>query len=406
MAEAFTTNHPEQSQESYVEICATVPTGLEVITCQEITELFTPILSMKNFKTQQGKVFFKLPLSQIHKIRSIRSIENLYAIVTHLPVYCSSKEETFAKFQTLPYELDWSPSLESWKIFNQAHDKIITPLSKEIRDNLEEHGSNILKFRSSCHRAGAKSQHSFGSPDIERLFGGVCQDYFGWNVSLKHFDVEIFIWVYENQDVMVGITLTNESLSVRNIVKFGPTTLRPCICYCLSRTVSIQPGELVIDPMCGSGSIPIESAIAWPKAFYLGADSFPLAPVNTAENIRNINSNRAKSHGVIPLDPLLWDATYLPLKTSSVDVILTDLPYGKRMGTKYENRTLYPALLSEFGRVCRPSSSRAAILTQDSKCMVNTLRSNPFWKKSHVFWINHGGLRSAIYVLTRTAYLI
>ncbi|KAI6650512.1 THUMP domain-containing protein 3 isoform X3 [Oopsacas minuta] len=405
MAEAFpTVSGDHHLQEASVEICATVPTGLEVIASEEIQQIFAPILSIKSFKIQQGKVFFNLPFTQVNKLKTIRSVENLYAIVAHLPAYCSTKEDTFAKFLTLPSELNWSSSLECWKTLYQAENKIITPLSNEMRDNLGKHDSEILKFRMSCHRAGSKSQHPFGSPDIERLFGGACQDYFGWNVNLKHFDVEIFVWIFENQNVMVGITLTKDSLAIRNIVKFGPTTLRPCICYCLSRTVSIKLGEVVIDPMCGSGSIPIEAAIAWPNAFYLGADSFLQAPFNTAENIHYVNTNRAK--GVIPVDSLVWDATCLPLRTSSVDVILTDLPYGRRMGTKHHNWKLYPDLLSEFGRVCKPSTSRAALLTQDSKCIVNVLKSNPFWKKSHVFWLNHGGLRSAIYVLIRTAFML
>ena len=407
MAEAFPPFSGDL-KEPGVEVCATIPTGLETIACDEIREKFESHLSTKSFTTQQGKVFFKLPLCEISKIKSIRSVENIYAIVAHLPTYCCSKEETFSKFQTLPSELNWSISLESWKILSQNNHKIITPLSNEIRDNIGKYESDIIKFRLSCNRAGAKSQHSFSSPDIERVFGGACQDHFGWTVDLREFDLEIFVWVAENQSVMVGISLTKESLAKRNIVKFGVTTLRPSICYCLARTISIMPGEIVMDPMCGSGSIPIEAAAAWPYAFYLGADSFKQAPYNTAENARYVNMIRAKSAvvGVLPLDPVVWDATCLPLKTSSIDVILTDLPYGKRLGSKHANWKLYPALLNEFGRVCRPSSSRAALLTQDSKCITSVLRGNQFWKKSHVFWIIHGGLRSAIYVLTRTALIL
>ena len=408
MAEAFPPVCGDSLQEPSVEICTTLPTGLETIACEEIRQIFESRLSTKSFTTQQGKVFFKLPLSEIYKLRTIRSVENIYAIVAQLPAYCSTKEATFSKFLTLPSELNWSSSLESWKVLNQNQNKIIVPLSNEIKENLEKYESDILKFRLSCHRAGAKGQHPFGSPDIERIFGGACQDHFGWTVNLKEFDVEIFVWIAENQSVMVGITLTKESLAKRNIVKFGSTTLRPNICYCLARTISIMPGEIVIDPMCGSGSIPVETAAAWPYAFYIGADSFKQAPYNTAENAHYVNAIRAQSgaSGVLPLDPLVWDATCLPLRTSSVDVILTDLPYGKRMGSKQENWKLYPALLSEFGRVCRPSSSRAALLTQDSKCIARVLRDNQLWKKSHIFWINHGGLRAAIYVLIRTAFKV
>ena len=40
-----------------------------------------------------------------------------------------------------------------------------------------------------------------------------------------------------------------------------------------SRLAQIQPGDVVMDPMCGGGSIPIEAALTYPKAFHLGGDS-------------------------------------------------------------------------------------------------------------------------------------
>jgi tRNA G10 N-methylase Trm11 len=40
-----------------------------------------------------------------------------------------------------------------------------------------------------------------------------------------------------------------------------------------------------------------------------------------------------------------WDATRLPLRDRSVDVVVSDVPYGKRHGSKEDNRRLYPHLL-------------------------------------------------------------
>jgi tRNA G10 N-methylase Trm11 len=38
------------------------------------------------------------------------------------------------------------------------------------------------------------------------------------------------------------------------------------------RLADIQPGDIVIDPMCGGGSIPIEAALTYPAAFHIGGD--------------------------------------------------------------------------------------------------------------------------------------
>ena len=62
------------------------------------------------------------------------------------------------------------------------------------------------------------------------------------------------------------LTLTRDSLFKRNISHFGPTTLRATICSALLTMADVKPGDVVVDPMCGGGSIPIEgkSGIAPP----------------------------------------------------------------------------------------------------------------------------------------------
>lgn len=57
---------------------------------------------------------------------------------------------------------------------------------------------------------------------------------------------------------MLNLRVTSESKHRRNIVHFGPTTLRATVCYNLLRLAKPKPGDIIIDPMCGSGSIPIE----------------------------------------------------------------------------------------------------------------------------------------------------
>lgn len=39
-----------------------------------------------------------------------------------------------------------------------------------------------------------------------------------------------------------------------------------------------------------------------------------------------------------------------------------------RIGSKKKNWDLYPACLLEMGRICRPRTGKAVLLTQDRKC--------------------------------------
>ena len=96
-------------------------------------------------------------------------------------------------------------------------------------------------FRATCYRSG--TNHSFGSPDAARNFGGSVQDYFGWNVKMKNFDVEVVINI-DDDHIYVCLALTKESLHRRHIVDFGLCTLRPTIAYSMLRYDALSVSHL------------------------------------------------------------------------------------------------------------------------------------------------------------------
>ncbi|XP_016851482.2 tRNA (guanine(6)-N2)-methyltransferase THUMP3 isoform X3 [Anolis carolinensis] len=268
-----------------------------------------------------------------------------------------------------------------------------------------EMDSETLKFRVTCNRAGDK--HSFKSNEAARDFGGAVQDFFQWKADMTNFDVEVLLNIHNNE-VVVGIALTEESLHRRNITHFGPTTLRSTLAYGMLRLCDPQPADIIIDPMCGTGAIPIEGAAEWPNCYHIAGDNNPQAVKRTANNIssllKQIRSKESSISAGKPIDSIQWDSCSLPLRTGSVDVIVTDMPFGKRIGSKKKNWDLYPSCLMEMGRICRPKTGRAVLLTQDRKCFAKALsKMGHLWRKSHTIWVNVGGLHAAVYLLKRTA---
>lgn len=87
-------------------------------------------------------------------------------------------------------------------------------------------------FRVTCLRHGDK--HNFDSMTAAANFGGAIYNYFKWNVKMTEFDIEVILGI-EDHEVTVSLGLTKESLHRRNITHFGPTTLRPTICYNMLR---------------------------------------------------------------------------------------------------------------------------------------------------------------------------
>ncbi|CAH2312144.1 THUMP domain-containing 3 [Pelobates cultripes] len=264
--------------------------------------------------------------------------------------------------------------------------------------------TSVLKFRVTCNRAGDK--HSFTSNEAARDFGGAVQDHFQWKADMTNFDIEVLLNISYNE-VVVGIALTEESLHRRNITHFGPTTLRSTLAYGMLRLCNLQPSDVIIDPMCGTGSIPLEGVSEWPNCFFMAGDNNPQAVNRAASNINSLlrkQKNTESASQGLPIDAIQWDISRLPLRSSSVDVIVTDMPFGKRIGSKKKNWDLYPACLKEMSRVCRAGTGRAVLLTHDRKCFVKALaKAAHTWKKIHTVWVNIGGLHAGVYLLQRTA---
>jgi hypothetical protein len=56
----------------------------------------------------------------------------------------------------------------------------------------------------------------------------------------------------------------------------------------MARQARIRPGDLVLDPMCGFGTVPIEATDHWPSSFCLAADLHPRAVDGAAKNLAHM----------------------------------------------------------------------------------------------------------------------
>ncbi|KAM4740908.1 tRNA (guanine(6)-N(2))-methyltransferase THUMP3 isoform 1-T2 [Anableps anableps] len=432
-----------------VTIGATVPTGFEHTAAEEVKE---KIGVDARISKDRGRIYFPITTDKLFHVHLLRSVDNLFVVVANYDHYQfkESKEETLNELQELASKLPWTNALEVWRLNRtlkkkKGHRKVgnttreksnteasdtaaaaeavqhelpqetspadddtkaeITPDS-EIRQQDLEHTTpeaKLIKFRVTCNRAGDK--HSFSSNEAARDFGGAVQEFFQWKADMTKFDIEVLLNIH-NEEVVIGIALTEESLHRRNISHFGPTTLRSTLCYGMLRLCKPQESDIILDPMCGTGAIPLEGAIEFSSSFYVAGDNNDMAVNRTINNIFHIQKRRADkgSPSGLPIDTVQWDLSNLPIRTSSVDIIITDMPFGKRMGSRKKNWDLYPSCLREMARVCRPGSGKAVLLTQDKKCFAKAIsRMGGLWRKLHTVWVNVGGLHAGVYLLKRTA---
>ena len=100
----------------------------------------------------------------------------------------------------------------------------------------------------------------------------IVNDFSQWPFNLTDYNLHLHVHMLGNS-IQVHLQLTNDSLHRRNITHHGITTLRPTICHGLLREGGIETGDIVLDPMTGCGSIPIEGAISCKSnAYFIGSD--------------------------------------------------------------------------------------------------------------------------------------
>lgn len=416
-----------KSNDQLLTIEATVDTGFENVALEECREKFG---SSTTVVTSRGRIYCNISPDQFHVLRLMRSIDNINLIsdvITDLGFQSSSEENKDVDLELIKQHVtncDWKKYLEIWKrcvnfsgilfptqeeyqeslnIKLKKKEPLVNGSSEQenVKDNNLVESDSVLKYRVTCYRSG---KHSFMSMEAARDYGGKLQDLFLWLVDLTDYDLEVILNIIQNQ-AYVALALTKESMHKRNITHFGPTTLRATVCYNLLHLAEPKVGDIVIDPLCGGGSISIEGCLGFSGTFHLCGDFHDKAVTRSLLNMQSV-CKRVKSGKSLLTDVLKWDATRLPLRTGSVDVFVTDLPFGKRSGYKKDNKVLYRDVLLELGRVVTPETGRAVLLTHDKRSFeIMFPSSKQFWKQQKILGVNLGGLRAGVFVLLRTSKL-
>lgn len=342
----------------------TVPTGLEKVALEEVRYRFP---SASFLELRRGKILFNYdgPALSLFALRS----------VNHLCLVCAEWEDlpldetglTFLKEHSAG--VDFLPAIEVVQV-----------------SGLLPHWPP--SFRVTAERTG---NHSYRSPQIASAVGAGIQKRYGWRVDLEHFDLEVRVFVTDNE-VLMGISLTREGLQRRDHRVYGRASLKPPIAFALVWLAGLKPGVILVDPMCGTGTILIEASQENKEVFCLGGDlSF--------SELRKARLNIESNHLNIPL--LQWDATSLPLKKESVHRVVTNPPWGRRIGSHQRNHKLYPSLFRECYRILIPGG-RLVLISLESRLIKRCLEEFP---SLHLlrkpFEVNVGGLWPKIYILEK-----
>ena len=133
---------------------------------------------------------------------------------------------------------------------------------------------------------------------------------------------------------------------------FSPISLHPKIARALVNISQVKPGDIILDPLCGTGGFLIEAGLM--NVQVIGSD-ISKEMINGTQ--KNLDYYQIEPHALITAD-----ITELPDQLPcQVDAVVSDFPYGKATSTRGESlQTLYTRAMSGIQQVLKPGG-RAVI---------------------------------------------
>jgi 23S rRNA G2445 N2-methylase RlmL len=173
----------------------------------------------------------------------------------------------------------------------------------KLDKNLLEKYVKNKSFRTDCLRLGG---HDFNSQDVEAKIGEIILDNVKCKVDLHKPDVKVFCYIF-NDRCYLGIDIAGFELDKRYYkVYTGAKSINSVFGFNLLMLGSYKKGQILLDPFCDCGTIPIEAA-------YYSSD----APVHEQQkekfkfkiNQKETKTNKKQTKQIFAFDPQVRNVT-------------------------------------------------------------------------------------------------
>lgn len=332
--------------------------GIEDIVEKEIKENFKAKFLGKFFGLQ-GKVLIETSGENLEKIFSLRSIY-------HVTKY-----------------------LESFEIETSL--KGLEMIYKKIKEIEIKDLKKAKSFRVTSERIGS---HEFTSLQIQKFAGQALFEKYNKKVDLKNFDVNVICDVI-GRKCFIGLQLTKESLHKRFEKVFNhPAAIKAPLAYAMLRLAELKESEILLDPFCGGGTIPIEAAQTFRKIKIFASD----INENFLEGAKK-NAKAAKVENLINFK--IADARNLDkFYNFEIDKIVTNPPYGVRIAKEKNLKSLLSKFLESASRILSENGNIVIINLRAGLFRNIVLRTKKF-NILHERVVESGGLYPHIFVLEK-----
>ncbi|MAS38258.1 MAG: hypothetical protein CL610_29950 [Anaerolineaceae bacterium] len=200
-----------------------------------------------------------------------------------------------------------------------------------------------LSFSITANYVGKRN---YSVPEIKtQMADGVLSQHGHWRYVEEDDAADLNLRLFlEHTEATVGARLLAHPLHRRPYKQHhAPGSLKPTVAAAMLQLAQAEPGQHLIDPFCGAGTVLIEASLAGLNAVGgdIDADVLQYAAAN------------ARSADLRP-GLMQWDATRIPLPCSSMDLAITNPPWGRQITVDASLTTLYQRAFDDMRRVVRP----------------------------------------------------
>jgi tRNA (guanine6-N2)-methyltransferase len=322
---------------------AVVHAGLEEVAAEEITAELGGAVK----RTGPGLVIFRVPEVDESLLR-LRTTEDVFLLA-----WGTDK---------LSYRAEDLDRIRRWTLHEPDWDRLLR-LHHAIRPKPKGRPS----YRLVTQMTG---EHGYRRKDAAKaLAQGLASKLpASWRPAEENAAVEVWLTIH-GATAVCGVRLSDRTMRHRTYkLEHLPASLRPTLAAALVRLADARPAQVVLDPMCGAGTILAEqleaARVNRQRVKVWGGDLEAGAVRAAAANLRRLGS------------PLLarWDAARLPLPAACVDRVVSNPPFGKQLSRPEEIGPLYRRALAEQDRVLRPGG-KAVLLVSDYPALRDAARA-------------------------------
>ncbi|KAI9552759.1 hypothetical protein GHT06_020639 [Daphnia sinensis] len=311
----------------------TVGFGLNEFAVLELEAL--PTVTVQ--KTLTGKVFFQSDRNAA-SLLALKTVERIFVNVIHdevEPNLINSFDDWLTN-KLCSKSSSLNESLFTWKEF-----------AKRTSDD-------PIKFRINARLSGIFRKSSLFQR-ASSLAGNIFQQNSSLVKDLHEPDLDVFLHLNDNF-LTVGLQLTKKPLSDRCYLDH--IAVRSTVCVAMCMAVGLSSDDVLLDPMCGAATILVEAVKQFDCKAAVGVDC-DLLQLKLAR--ANLNTSLSNSQ----IELICGDSRIIFLKQQQFDVVLCDVPFGRKFGVPTEIHRLLTSVVNTIDAVLKPKGRIGILISEN-----------------------------------------